>query len=231
MDAWARRVGVCLIAAGLLAACGGPAYTIRRELRAGDQWRYTLTLEGALRGQTDRLQLEYSDTVRSVEPDGSAIAERTLHASPQQLEILQASAGPFGEIKRTSRWRLFPDGRETPLEPEGFFIGAFTYAYPDRPVRLGAQWGRTDGIGSLQVKYLCRFEGVETLEGVRCYKIHTQIEPMPDSLPQMQGEMTVHVDAARGWVRQIRGTLHMQAGAVKGEFQLHLRGAPVGEQP
>lgn len=229
MGAW--RVWMLLwLVAGLLYACGEPEYTIQRSLRTGERWRYTLELKGELEGKTDTLELTYTDTVQSVQPDGSAIVERTLLTPEAQLKQLQASAAPFGELKLKTRWQFFPDGREKPLDENTFVIGAFTHAYPDRPVRIGAQWGRTDGIGSLQVKYICRLEGVEILEGVRCYKIHTQIEPMPDSLPQMQGEMTVYVDAEHGWVHQIRGTLNMQAGELAGAFQLLLRGAPLGEQ-
>lgn len=230
MGAYARLVLITWLVVGLMIACGEPEYTIRRTLRAGDQWRYTLQLQGEMRGQTETLTLEYLDKVQTVESDGSAIAVRTLQATPEQLQSLQLSVGPFGQLKRETRWRLFPDGREIPLDKDAFLVGAFTYAYPDRPIRLGAQWGRTDGVGSLQSKYLCRFEGVETLEGVRCYKIHTQVEPMPDSLPQMTGEMTVFVDAERGWVRQIRGTIKMRAGEVEGFFQLRLQGMPAGEQ-
>jgi hypothetical protein len=230
MSAQARLALITWLVAGTLLACGEPEHTIRRTLQAGDQWRYSLQLQGELQGQTDTLKLEYIDRVQSVEPDGSAIAERTLQTTPEQLKQLRASVGPFGSLKPKTRWKLFPDGRETPLDHDAFLVGAFTYAYPDRPVRVGAQWGRTDGVGSLQVKYLCRFEGVETLDGVRCYKIHTQVEPMPDSLPQMTGEMTVFVDAERGWVRQIRGTLKMQAGELEGAFQLQLQGMPAGEQ-
>ncbi|MCX7992465.1 MAG: hypothetical protein N2651_02220 [Fimbriimonadales bacterium] len=229
MSVRARLALVGWLAVGLLCACGEPEYTIRRTLHQGDRWRYVLTLQGELQGQTDTLKLEYIDTVKSVETDGSAIAERALQLTPDALKRLQASIGPFGELKPKTRWQLFPDGRETPLDENAFVIGAFTYAYPDRPVRVGAQWGRTDGVGSLQVKYLCRFEGVEPIDGVRCYKIHTRVEPMPDSLPQTAGEMTVYVDAERGWVRQIRGTLNMQAGALEGAFQLQLQGAPAGE--
>ncbi len=230
MSAWAQRALLGWLAATLLVACGEPEYTIKRTLKQGEQWRYTLQLQGELQGQTDSLKLEYVDTVQSVADDGSAIAERTIQATPEQLKQLQASADPFGALKPQTRWKLFPDGRETPLDKDAFVIGAFTYAYPDRPVRVGAQWGRTDGVGSLRVKYLCRLEGVETLDGVRCYKITAQVSPMPDSLPQMSGEMTVYVDAERGWMRQIRGTLKMQAGELEGAFQLQLRGAPVEDE-
>lgn len=230
MSAGAQRALLGWLAATLLVACGEPEYTIKRILKQGDQWRYTLQLQGELQGQTEALQLEYVDTVQSVADDGSALAERAIQATPEQLKHLQASVGPFGAVKPKTRWKLFPDGRETPLDKDAFVIGAVAYAYPDRPVRIGAQWGRTDGVGSLQVKYLCRLEGVETLDGVRCYKIHAQVEPMPDSLPQMSGEMTVYVDAERGWVRQIRGTLKMQAGELEGAFQLQLRGAPAGDE-
>lgn len=229
MGAWRTWTSLWLVA-GSLCACGEPEYTLQRSLRTGDQWRYTLELQGELDGKTDTLTLSYTDTVQSVQPDGSALVERALQTPAAQLKQLQASAAPFGELKPKTRWQFFPDGREKPLDENAFVIGAFTYAYPDRPVRVGAQWGRTDGIGSLQVKYICQLEGIETLEGVRCYKIRTQIEPMPDSLPQMRGEMTVYVDAERGWVRQIRGTLNMQAGELTGAFQLRLHGAPAGEQ-
>ncbi|MDW8107410.1 MAG: hypothetical protein RMK45_08020 [Armatimonadota bacterium] len=230
------RAGVRLwllgwLAAATLASCGEPTYSIRRSLQVGERWHYTLTLQATLREHTDTLQLTYTDTVQRVAPDGSAIAERTLQADAKTLKQLQAFVAPLGTLKRTTRWKLLPDGRETPLEPAGFFIGAFTYAYPDRPVRKGAQWGRLDGFGSLSVKYLCRFEGVETVEGVPCYKIHTQVEPMPDSLPQMRGEMIVYVDQARGWTRRIEGTLNMQAGTLKGKFELDLRGAPLQVSP
>ncbi|MCS6920239.1 MAG: hypothetical protein NZM28_10740 [Fimbriimonadales bacterium] len=229
MGGWRAWTALWLVA-GSLCACGEPEYTIQRTLRTGERWRYTLELKGELQGNTETLQLTYIDTVQSPQPDGSAIVERAFHTSEAQLKQLQADAAPFGELKPTTRWQFFPDGREKPLDENAFVIGAFAYAYPDRPVRVGAQWGRTDGIGSMQVKYICRLEGVETLDGVRCYKIHTQIEPLPDSLPQMQGEMTVYVDAERGWVRRIRGTLNMQAGKLAGAFQLSLRGAPEGEQ-
>ena len=227
----ARLVGLLWLAVWLLVSCGEPEHTIRRTLRAGDQWRYTLTLQGDLRGQTDTLEMRYTDRVRSVESDGSAIAERTLQMPPDALQRLQASAAPFGEVKPKTRWKLFPDGRETPLDEGVFVIGAFGYAYPDRPVRFGAQWGRMERVGSLELKYLCQLEGIETLEGVSCYRIRVQVEPLPDSLPQIQGEMTVHVDAQSGWTRQIRGTLKMRAGEVEGDFALTLRGEPVGEQP
>lgn len=230
MGALVRHVLITGLVAGLLIACGEPEHTIRRTLRSGDQWRYALQIQGELQGQTETLTLEYVDTVQTVSPDGSAVAERTLQTSPEQLKALQTSIGPFGTVKPKTRWKLFSDGREIPLDKDAFLVGAFTYAYPDRPVRVGAQWGRTDGVGSLQSKYLCRFERVEMLEGVRCYKIHTQVEPMPNSLPQMTGEMTVFVDAERGWVRQIQGTIKMQAGELEGAFQLQLRGTPVGEQ-
>jgi hypothetical protein len=161
-----RSIGMLWLVLWLLAGCGEPEHTIRRTLRTGDQWRYTLTLQGELRGQTDTLELRYTDRVVSVEPDGSAIAERTLQMEPDALERLQASAAPFGELKPKTRWRLHPDGRETPLDEGGFVIGAFAYAYPDRPVRIGAQWGRMERVGSLEVKYLCQLEGIETLEGV-----------------------------------------------------------------
>ncbi|MCS7208928.1 MAG: hypothetical protein NZ874_05075 [Fimbriimonadales bacterium] len=228
MRASARVALLGGLVAGVLSACGEPAHTIRRELRTGDQWHYRLRLEGELQGHTDTLQLEYIDSVQSVAPDGSATAERKLIASPEQLRRLQASVSLLGELKPKSRWKLFPDGRETPLDKGSFFIGAFPYAYPDRPVRIGAQWGRLDGFGSLEVKYLCRLDGLETVAGVRCYKIHTQVEPTPDSLPQMRGEMTIYVDAQRGWVRQIRGTLNMQAGKLTGAFRLDVQGAPAG---
>lgn len=230
MGALARLVLMTWLVAGLLTACGEPEYPIRRTLRLGNQWRYALQLQGELQGKTETLTLEYVDAVQAIEPDGSAIAERTLQVSPAQIKSLQASIGPFGTLKPRTRWKLFPDGREIPLDKDAFLVGAFTYAYPDRPVRVGAQWGRTDGVGSLQSKYLCRFEGVETLDGVRCYKIHTQVEPMPDSLPQMTGEMTIFVDAEHGWVRQIQGTIKMQAGELEGAFQLRLHGKPIGEQ-
>ena len=226
-----RSIGMLWLALWLLAGCGEPEHTIRRTLRTGDKWRYTLTLQGELRGQTDALELRYIDRVLSVELDGSATAERTLQMEPDALQRLQASAAPFGELKPKTRWRLYPDGRETPLDKAGFFIGAFAYAYPDRPVRIGAQWGRVERVGSLEVKYLCQLEGVETLDGAECYRIRVQVEPMPDSLPEMRGEMTVHVDAQSGWTRQIRGTLKMRAGEVEGDFALTLRGEPVGEQP
>lgn len=225
----ARWLALGWLLVATLNSCGEPAHTIRRTFRVGERWRYTLTLYATLRDETDMLELAYTDTVQSVAPDGSATAERTLEADPEVLKRLEAFTAPLGTLKRKSRWKLFPDGRETPLEQGGFFIGAFTYAYPDRPVRQGAQWGRVDGIGSLEVKYLCRFEGTETADGTPCYKIHTAVEPMPDSLPQMQGEMTVYVDQARGWVRQIQGTLNMQASALTAKFQLQVRGAPVGE--
>jgi hypothetical protein len=228
MSAW--RTGTALwLVAGMFCACSEPEYTIQRSLRTGEQWRYTLELQVELDNKTDLLELTYIDTVQSVQSDGSATVERTLQMPKAQLKQLQSVAAPFGEMKPTTRWQFFPDGREKPLDNGAFVIGAFTYAYPDRPVRVGAQWGRIDGVGSLQVKYICQFVGVETVEQVRCYKIHTRIEPMPDSLPQMWGEMTVHVDSERGWVRQIRGTLNMQAGELTGIFQLRLRGAPAGE--
>lgn len=229
MGVW-RTWSALWLVAGLLCACGEPEYTIQRTLSTGEQWRYELQLQGVLDNKTDTLELTYTDTVQSVQPDGSATVERALQMPKAQLKQFQSVAAPFGELKPTTRWQFFPDGREKPLDKDAFVIGAFTYAYPDRPVRIGAQWGRTDGIGSLQVKYICRLEGIEALDGVRCYKIHTQIEPMPDALPQMRGEMTIHVDAERGWVRQIRGTLNMQAGELAGVFELHLRGAPAGEQ-
>ncbi|MDW8051186.1 MAG: hypothetical protein RMJ83_01765 [Armatimonadota bacterium] len=219
------------LAAATLVRCGEPTYSIRRSLQTGERWRYTLTLRTTVREHADALQISYTDTVRSVAPDGSAIAERTLQADAETLRQLQAFVAPLGTLKRTTHWKLFPDGRETPLEPAGFFIGAFTYAYPDRPVRKGAQWGRLDGFGSLSVKYLCRFEGIEAVEGVPCYKIHAQVESMPDSLPQMHGEMTVYVDQARGWTRHIKGTLSMQAGTLRGKFELDLRGAPLQVSP
>ena len=226
----ARLMSMLWLALWLLVGCGAPEHTIRRTLHAGDQWRYTLTLQGELRGQTDTLELRYTDRVLSVESDGSAIAERTLQMPPDAQERLQASAAPFGELKPKTRWRLHPDGRETPLDEGVFVIGAFAYAYPDRPVRIGAQWGRVERVGSLELKYLCQLDGVETLDGAKCYRIRVQVEPMPDSLPQMQGEMTVHVDAQSGWTRQIRGTLNMRAGALEGDFVLTLRGEPVGEK-
>jgi hypothetical protein len=43
--------------------------------------------------------------------------------------------------------------------------------------------------------------------------------------------MTVYVDAQSGWTRLIQGKLNMRAGAVEGDFQLTLRGEPVGEKP
>ena len=228
----AARVACMLwLAVGLLAGCRAPEHTIRRALREGDGWRYTLTLQGILREQTDTLELRYTDRVVRVEPDGSALVERTLDLEPDALQRLQASAAPFGELKPKSRWRVYPDGRETPLDEAGFFIGAFAYAYPDRPVPIGAQWGRVARVGSLEVKYLCQLEGIEPLAGVSCYRIRVEVEPMPDSLPQMEGEMTVHVDALSGWTRQIRGTLSMRAGALQGDFTLTVRGEPAGEKP
>jgi hypothetical protein len=65
-------------------------------------------------------------------------------------------------------------------------------------VRVGAQWGRVQRVGSLEVKYLCQLEGIETLDGAQCYRIRVQVEPLPDSLPKMQGEMTVYVGRAIG---------------------------------
>lgn len=219
------------LAASLLAGCRAPEHTIRRALHEGDEWRYTLTLQGSLREQNDTLELRYTDRVLTVESDGSALVERTLDLEPDALQRLQASAAPFGELKPKSRWRMYPDGRETPLDEAGFFIGAFAYAYPDRPVPIGAQWGRVARVGSLEVKYLCQLEGIESLEGVSCYRIRVQVEPLPDSLPQMEGEMTVHVDTQFGWTRQIRGTLSMRAGALEGDFTLTVRGEPAGETP
>lgn len=228
----ARRAWVSLwLAAGAFCACGKPEYTIQRTLRAGAQWRYTLELQGEFQGRTDTLRLTYTDTVLSVQPDGSAMVERALLMPDSELRQLRAIAAPLGALNPKTRWRFFPNGKEQSLEPNAFAIGSLGYIYPDRPVRVGAQWGRLDNTGSLQVKYICQLEGIETLDGVRCYKIHTQIEPMPDSLPQTRGEMTLYVDAEHGWVRYSRGTLNMQAGELAGTFELQLRGAPVGEQP
>ncbi|MFQ3610833.1 MAG: hypothetical protein SNJ72_04970 [Fimbriimonadales bacterium] len=201
-------------------------YTIERKFQQGERWRYSLVQTVDLPPRRATVELTVIDTVLEVHSDGSALIEREIQGDPAQLETLRESFAPFVVIEPKTRWKVSPRGKEELQKGQGALLTSVPYAYPDRPVPPGAQWGMMDGIGSLQTSYISQLVGVEELDGVPCYKIRTQAEPLPDSLPAMQGEILVYLDRQNGWTRQIEGTLQMQAGELKGTVYIKVRGAP-----
>ncbi len=216
------------IATVLLVGCrtAETQYTIERRFQQGERWRYTIVQTVDLPPRQATVELTITDTVLEVHSDGTATVERIVHGSPDQLKTLRESLAPLVVLEPKTRWKVSPRGKETLLQGEGALLTSVPYAYPDRPVQPGAQWGILDGIGSLQTRYMSRFEGVIELEGVPCYKIRTQAEPLPDSLPAMTGEIVVHLDRRTGWTRHIEGTLKMQAGELSGTVYLKMHGLP-----
>ncbi len=201
-------------------------YTIERRFQQGERWRYTLvqTIEFPPRQAT--VELTVTDTVVAVHADGSATIEREVQGNPEQIKVLAESFAPIVVIEPKTRWKVSPRGKETLLQGEGSVLTSVPYAYPDRPVKPSAQWGILDGIGSLQTSYISRFEGIEELDGIPCYKIMTQAEPTPDSLPAMKGEIVVYLDKKSGWTRKIEANLKMQAGELSGTVYIKMEGAP-----
>lgn len=230
---WRLVVGLLLLGAVLYLIivpnfCGRPV-AITRQMRPGEQWRYTLVQTFQLKDQSAQLELRITDTVKTVQPDGSAIVERTLEGDPEAIRALREYMLPFGELRERMRLRFTPEGEEIPLENTAMLLTSVPYAYPHRAVCVGEQWEKLHTVGSMKTRYRCRLTGWERVEGAPCYKIVARAEPMPDSLPQIQGEITVYLDAKRKWTRAIHGKLLMSAGSLQAHTTLELKGHPAEE--
>lgn len=211
--------------------CGRPT-SLQRKMRVGDQWRYTLTQTFQLNDQSAQIQLSLMDTVVAVKPDGSAIVERVLQGDSETIKTLQEQMSVFGKLPERMRLRFTPDGEEIPLENTASFLTSVPYAFPPKAVRRGDEWEKLQTIGSMQTRYRCRFSGLKQIDGVACWEITAQAEPLPDSLPQIRGETKVYLDVKQRWTRAMHGTLTMSAGNLQGKLTLDLKGQPVaqGEQ-
>lgn len=211
----------------------GRPLTLRRQMQPGEVWRYTLTQTFQLNEQTAQLQLAITDTVLSVQSDGSAIVERTLHGAPETLQILQEQMHLFGKLPQRMRLRFTPDGEEIPLQDTATLLTSVPYAFPHKAVAIGDEWERLQTFGTMRTRYRCRLVGEATVQGVPCWKIVAKAEPVANSLPQIQGEVTVYLDRKRQWTRAMHGTLMMSAGKFQGSMRLALNGSPTkqGKKP
>lgn len=209
--------------------CGRPIH-LQRKMRTGDQWRYTLTQTFQLNDQSAQIQLALIDTVVAVKPDGSATVERVLQGDPETIKTLQEQMSVFGKLPRRTRLRFTPDGEEIPLENTASLLTSVPYAFPPKAVRLGEQWEKLQTIGSMQTRYRCRFSGQKRIDGVACWEITAQAEPLPDSLPQIRGETKVYLDVKQHWTRAVHGTLTMSAGNLQGKLTLDLKGQPAAQE-
>ncbi|MCS7065446.1 MAG: hypothetical protein NZL85_04120 [Fimbriimonadales bacterium] len=231
---WRVMVGILLLA--LLGGGGWLAYgrffrtfTITRIMTPGEQWTYTITHTIQLDMQRASLSYQVIDTVKRLELDGSALVERVLKADNATMNLLQRGGGPLGAVASKSLWRCTPDGRETPLQPpnaELFLATASRDVYPARPVRHGQEWSIDSETGSLKTRTVNRFEGVQEVNGVPCYKITTRIESLPGSLPQAEGRMTTYIDRRRGWVRRIEARMEFRGGSLIAEVEFIAVGEP-----
>ncbi len=209
-----------------------PTYTITREMRVGEQWRYQFVQSFQKGQEALTLNLQYTETVRKVNPDGSAVVERVLHADPQTLDALRQSAGPLGKILTRTLWQVHSDGRETSLSGERAqlaFGSASAQILPLRPVRIGERWERESEVGSIKTRFLCRLERIVNVDGAPCYQISAQLQSLPGSLPQVQGSLTSYIDRQTGWVRKEEGTITMTAGSLQMSSQISLHGQRVRE--
>lgn len=230
---WRHSVGLLLLGAVLYILivpnfCGRPV-TITRQMRPGEQWRYTLVQTFQLKDQSAQLELQITDTVKTVQPYGSAIVERTIAGDPEAIQALREHMRLFGELPERMRLRFTPEGEEIPMGNTAVLLTSVPYAYPHRAVRVGEQWEKLHTLGSMKTRYRCRFTGWERVEGAPCYKIVARAEPLPDSLPQIQGEVTVYLDTRRKWTRAIHGKLIMAAGSFQAHTTLELKGHPAEE--
>ncbi len=242
MHRW-RGLGVVLFTGALLGAGGWlayrwlfPAYTIIRQMHAGEQWQYHLVQSLQLGNQTATLDLRYTETVQKVNPDGSAIVERVLIADPQTLRDLQESAAPLGAIPVRTRWRISPQGEETPLINNAAVLtlgSSSKRLMPPKAVRIGEQWERESQIGSLKIRARCQLKRIVPIDGVPCYEITATLESPPDSLPRVQGHLTCYLDRRTGWTRKEQGTIVMTSGTVQFSSQVSLKGRRIraGQQP
>ncbi|MEN3002528.1 MAG: hypothetical protein ABDI19_11890 [Armatimonadota bacterium] len=234
-----RRVIVGILLLALLGSGGWlayerffRAYAITRRLHPGEQWRYQITQSFQIGSQAITVNLALTETIKKINPDGSALLERVLQGDPHTLQALRQGAEPLGEIPTRTLWQIYPDGRETPLSGERprLLLGpASAQILPERPMRLGEQWRRESYVGSIKTRFACRLEGFATVDGASCYKIVTQIESLPGSLPQLQGTLTSYIDRESGWVRQEEGTIQMVAGALQMSSQVRIHGQRVRE--
>lgn len=207
-------------------------YTITRQLKVGEQWRYQLIQSFQMGQQATALNLYYTETVKKVNPDGSAVVERVLQGDPQTLHALRQGAGPLGEIPMRTLWQVHPDGRETPLSDKKARLSlgsAVARILPSHPVRIGEQWEHESRIGSIRTRFLCRLEGIAEVDGAPCYKIAAQLESLPDSLPQVHGALTSYIDRRTGWARKEEGTITMTAGSLQMSSQITIHGQRVRE--
>ncbi|MER3401992.1 MAG: hypothetical protein C4337_01485 [Armatimonadota bacterium] len=204
----------------------GRLVMLRRQMQPGEVWRYTLTQTLQLNEQTAQLQLAITDTVLSVQSDGSALVERTLHGDPEILQILQEQMHLFGKLPQRMRLRFTPDGEEIPLQDTATLLTSIPYAFPRKAVAIGDEWERLQTLGTMRTRYRCRLVGEATVQGVPCWKIVAKAEPFAHSLPQIHGEVTIYLDHKRQWTRAMHGTLMMSAGNFQGSMYLVLNGSP-----
>ncbi len=210
-----------------LLSCGEPRYEIARTMKVGDTWSYTLEETLHIRDESVSLQVELINRVVEVKHDGSAIVEREIEGDPETLKTLQEEMTLFGTLPTRSRLRFTPRGEEEPLDNSATLLVSVPYAYPDKPVKVGERWEHTHTSGSMKAHYQCRFVGIENLNGTPCYKIRATATPIPQSLPQLEGEVTIFIDTKSGWIRQIEGILVMSAGEFRGDLKLKVVGRPV----
>jgi hypothetical protein len=221
---------IALLGAGWLAyARFLHTYPITRSMHPGEQWTYTITQTIHLSDQHATLSYQVIDTVKQVEPDGSALVERVLKADDTTLNILQRSVAPLGAVATKSVWRCTPNGIETPIQPPNaslFLSTASRDVYPAQPVRQGQEWSTESTTGSLKTRMTHRFEGVHEQDGVPCYKIDSRIESLPGSLPQADGRLTTYIDRERGWIRRIEGQMEFRAGNFNPKIEFRAVGVP-----
>lgn len=229
MSSVLRRTVQLIIAYGIAVSClncGQPHHSIVRTMRPQETWLYTLEETLQVKEEQAYLKVEILNKVSEVKPDGSAIVERELRGDAETIRALQESMGMFGTLATRSRLRFTPKGEEEPLDGSATLLVSVPYAYPDKPVKVGDRWERTHTSGSLKARYQCQLVGIEKFEGAPCYKVQAEAQPLPNSLPQIEGEVSIYIDTESGWVRHIQGILTMSAGGFEGKLTLKVVGRP-----
>lgn len=227
---------LALLGSGVWLAYGrfSHTYAIKRQLQEGEQWRYQLTQSFQVGQQSTTLNIGYTEAVKKVNPDGSAVVERVLQGDPQTLRALCESAAPLGEIPTRTLWQVHPDGRETPLSGKQAPLtlgSASARLLPPHPVRIGEQWERESQLGSLRTRFRCRLQGLTKVDGAPYYQIVAHLESLPGSLPQVHDTITCYIDRLSGWTRKEEGTITMTSGSLQMSSQIHIHGQRVSENP
>lgn len=187
----------------------GGGYLFRTKYKAGQTVRYTMLLSSTSGGQT----------VLNMETP-LVMATKSVAKGVATIEVSTGPAKMNGQSQgKVDKQTVKMDTRNRPVGGQSNFEGFGSFAYPEKPVAIGAKWSQKvdmgTAMGQLKMDANYTFVGIKTLGGKQVAEIRTTMSG--NMMGPITGRGTSYIVLADGSLHASTVQLTMKISMSEGQ--------------